>query len=110
MVVRRVGALSLGKVLGAVYALLGLIFGAITAFFWVLTVLLGIASSGQDAEGTGALVGVGLLFGIGALVLYPIISGIVGFIGGLITAWIYNLVARLAGGLEIELEDRSRVY
>ncbi len=110
MMIRKIGALSLGKVQGAISALLGLIIGAITAFFWVLTVLLGIASSGQNAEGTGALVGFGLLFGIGALILYPIILGIVGFIGGLITALFYNLVARFVGGLEIEVEDRSRVY
>lgn len=102
--------MSLGKVQGAVSALLGLIIGVITAFFWGLTVLLGIASSGQNAEGTGALIGFGLLFGVGALILYPIILGIVGFIGGLITALFYNLVARFVGGLEIEVEDKRRVY
>jgi len=108
VVVRRVGALSLGKVLGAVYALLGLIIGAFFALFSVLGSLLGIAAGGPDAQGSDALFG--LLFGVGSIIFLPIFYGIIGFIGGLITAWIYNLVARFAGGLEIELEDRSRVY
>jgi hypothetical protein len=51
-----------------------------------------------------------VLFGVGFIIFLPIFYGILGFIGGLITAWTYNLVARFAGGLEIELEDRSRVY
>jgi hypothetical protein len=51
-----------------------------------------------------------VLFGVGSIIFLPIFYGILGFIGGLITAWTYNLVARFAGGLEIELEDRSRVY
>ena len=108
MVVRRVGALSLGKVLGAVYALLKLIIGAFFALFSVLGSLLGVAVGGLDTQGSKA--GFGVLFGVGSIIFLPIFYGILGFIGGLITAWIYNLVARFAGGLEIELEDRSRVY
>lgn len=110
MVIRRVGVLSLGKVLGVLYALLGLVFGAITAFFWTMTVLLGVAAGGQDAEGTGALVGFGLLFGVGALILYPVLLGILGFVGGLITALFYNLVARFVGGLEVDLENKRQAY
>lgn len=110
MVVRRVGAFSLAKVLGVVYALMALILGAITAFFYLLIGLLGFASGSQDAEGAGAVLGFGVAFGIGALIFYPVILGIVGFIGGLITAVIYNAVARLAGGLELDLEEKSRVY
>ena len=56
MIIRRVAVLSLGKVLGALHALLGLIFGAITAFLWVLIVLLGITTHGENAEGAGALI------------------------------------------------------
>ena len=36
MVVKRIGNLSLGKVMGAVYALLGLVIGAIYALFALL--------------------------------------------------------------------------
>jgi hypothetical protein len=103
-----VGALSLGKILGSVYALLGLIFEAFFALFSVLGSLLGIAVGGSDTQGSEALVG--LLFGAGSIIFLPMFSGILGSIGGLIPAWIYNLMAGFAGGLKIELEDRSRVY
>jgi hypothetical protein len=102
------GALSLGKILGAVYALLGLIFKAFFALFSVLGSLLGIAVGGSDTQGSEALVG--LLFGAGSIIFLPIFYGILGFIGGLIPAWIYTLMAGFGGGLKIELEDRSRVY
>ena len=84
MVVRRVGALSLGKVLGAVYALLGLIIGASFALFSVLGSLLGVAKGGADTQGSVALFGV--LFGVGSIIFLPIFYGILGFISGLIMA------------------------
>jgi hypothetical protein len=84
LVVRRVGALSLGKILGAVYALLGLVIGAFFALFSVLGSLLGIAVGGSDTQGSEALFGV--LFGVGSIIFLPIFYGILGFIGGLITA------------------------
>ena len=56
MIMRRAVVLSLGKVLGVLHALLGLIFGAIIALLWMLTVLLGIATGGENAEGAGALI------------------------------------------------------
>jgi hypothetical protein len=70
--------------------------------------LLGIAVRGSDTQGSEALFGV--LFGVESIIFLPIFYGILGFICSLITARTYNLVARFAGGLEIELEDRSRVY
>jgi hypothetical protein len=48
MVVIRVGALSFGKILGSVYALLGLVIGPFFALFSVLGSLLVIAVGGSD--------------------------------------------------------------
>jgi hypothetical protein len=72
--------LSLGKVLGAAYALLGLIIGALFALFSVLGSLLGVAVGGPDAQGSDALIG--LLFGVGSIIFLPLFYGILGFIGG----------------------------
>jgi hypothetical protein len=44
------------------------------------------------------------VFGVGAVFLLPIVYGIMGFLGGVITAVIYNLAAGAVGGLEVELE------
>ena len=43
----------------------------------------------------------GILFGIGSIITIPIFYGVMGFIFGMITAFIYNLVAGWIGGLEI---------
>ena len=90
--VSRIGVLSLGKVLGAMYGLMGLlggIFLAIASFF---------GAAFGDAGGFGAFLG-----GIGAVVFLPLIYGVAGFVGGLLTGWLYNLIAGLTGGLEVEL-------
>ena len=97
MKIRRIGALSLGKMLGGLYLLMGLVFGAIFS----LTSLLGFAMIPAE-EGGGALIG--LLFGLGAVIVLPIFYGVMGFLGGLLVAVIYNLVAGLFGGIELEVD------
>jgi hypothetical protein len=89
-VVKKVGVLSLAKTLGSIYAVLGLIFGAFMSLFSMLG-----AAMAQS--------GMGVLFGVGAIVLLPIFYGLAGFIGGAIVAFVYNFVAGFVGGLEIEL-------
>ena len=90
---RRVGVLSVGLVLGAVYALIGLIAG----FF--ITVISTAVGGAFDAGGLG------FLFGAGSIIFLPIFYGIIGFIGGIITALIYNLVAKITGGIEMGFES-----
>ena len=90
----KIGVLSLGKISGAIYAVMGLILGAIIT----------LTSLGMDSmmgnEGAFA----GLPFGVGAIIVVPIFYGIMGFIVGVISALIFNVVSRFMGGLEIEVE------
>ena len=96
MTIKSIGVLSAGKVMGILYALLGLIFGGL----FTLLSLAGFAASGGDQQaGAGALI-----FGAGAIIILPIFYGVMGFIGGLLMALLYNVVASLAGGLEIEFD------
>jgi hypothetical protein len=44
-------------------------------------------------------------FGIVFIIFLPIIYGIAGFIGGIIGALVYNLVAKWTGGIEMVLTD-----
>jgi hypothetical protein len=94
MVVKRVGILSMGKVLGCVHALLGLIVGGLFTF---LSLFLSLAA-GREARP------VSLLFGVGAIVILPVLYGVGGFIGGIILAVLYNFVASVIGGIEIEFK------
>lgn len=94
--IRRFGVLSVGKMMGLTYALIGLIFGAIFS----LLAVMGAAFSAAADDSAGMA---GMLFGAGAIIIVPIFYGLIGFIGGLLTAAIYNLVAGIGGGVEVEL-------
>lgn len=96
--IRRFGVLSVGKVMGMTYALLGLLGGAIFALFSLFGAALG-ASLAEDSAGAIP----GALFGVGAIILFPIIYGVIGFLGGLLVAAIYNLVSGATGGIQVEL-------
>lgn len=87
----------MGKIFLVVYALFGLIAGAL----FTLVAITGLSMSG--GSGTRA----GMLFGIGAIILIPIIYGILGFISGVIFGAIYNIAARYVGGIEMEVEIMS---
>lgn len=97
MKLRRVGPLSCAKMAGVLYAALGLIFGC----FVSAAALFGVALGAGDEPGTAVL---GLLFGVGAVVVMPIVYGLLGFVSALVGAALYNLVARVTGGIELELE------
>lgn len=98
MVLKRIGVLSCGKVSGLLYGIMGLIIGAFVTLFALLGAAIGAASSGSNEAWLGAL------FGVGAIIIFPIFYGVLGFIIGIISAALYNLVAGFAGGVEIELE------
>lgn len=98
MKIKSVGVLSAGLVVGALYAVLGLIAGGILT----LMSLAGIAAAGGGRDA-----GAALLFGGGAIVILPLLYGTVGFIGGIIMSFVYNVVALITGGLAIELEGAT---
>ena len=94
--IRRVNILSVGKVFGALYAVMGLIAGGFIS-------LVGLAGAGAGMpNGPGAP---GLLaFGTAAIVILPVIYGIGGFIGGIIMGLLYNAIASTIGGIEMDLK------
>jgi hypothetical protein len=90
MIVRRIEPMSAAKVGGALYALLGLVFGAL---FTLISFTGFSAFTGMSSYG--------MLFGVGAIIILPIVYGICGFIFAGISAFFYNVAAKFAGGLEI---------
>jgi hypothetical protein len=94
MIVRRVGPLSFAKITGVLYALMGLLFGAI---FSLVSLAGFAAASGQEGAA-------GMLFGVGAIVILPIFYGVLGFLFSLIGAALYNLIAGWVGGVELDLQ------
>ena len=98
MVLRRIDVLSTAKLLGILYAVFGLIGGVVFA----VVSLLGLFVGSPDSAGPMAF---GALFGAGALVFFPILYGVMGFIGGALAAWLYNVLAGAVGGIRLELEN-----
>jgi hypothetical protein len=96
MVVKRVAPLSVAKVAGIIYALLGLCFGLLFSLFG----LLASAFAFNKADAPFA----GVIFGAGAIVFLPILYGVVGFVFSLIGAALYNVVAGWVGGVEVDLQ------
>jgi hypothetical protein len=44
------------------------------------------------------------LFGVGAVILLPLFYGLMGFLMGMLTAALYNLIAGWLGGVELEVQ------
>jgi hypothetical protein len=99
VVITRIAPMSAAKISGLLYALFGFIAGALISLF--MTVLGGMVPSDSDA-GMGFPM-VGMFFGAGAIIMLPIFYGILGFIGGAIGAFLYNLVAGWIGGIEMDV-------
>lgn len=97
--VSRIGVLPLAKMLAVTYAFLGLFIGGIVSLFAVMGAAMGGAMGKDAGGGLGAMI-----FGVGAVIVLPIVYGCLGFVGGLITSVLYNLVAKVVGGIEIELD------
>lgn len=97
--IRGIGVLSLGKIAGIIYACLGLLVGMIVAMISVLGGFAGLAHEGGAAAGL-----VGLFLGVGAVFVLPIFYGVLGACIGMLVAAIFNVAARLVGGIEIEID------
>ena len=95
MVVKSVGVVSVGKMYGAISAAMGLLFGIGIALFSVLGA--GLADTTESAI-------LGPVLGVGAVIVLPIFYGVLGFIGGVIGAALYNVFAAMVGGVEIQTE------
>lgn len=100
MVVRRIGVVSLGRLMGGLYGSMGLIFGAIFA----LISLLGAGLGATMSETGGPEAWMAPLFGVGAVIFLPLFYGLMGFLMGMLTAALYNLIAGWLGGVELEVQ------
>lgn len=96
---KRVGVLSAGLISGVGGAVGGLLAGGI--FFLMSLTMMGVAQQANANNGNNpaaAIVGMG----VGAIIFMPVVYGIFGFIGGVVYAFIYNILSGMTGGLQME--------
>lgn len=95
--IKRFDPMQLGKMFGVLYAIMGLIF--------IPFILLGAFLGSLAPRHAGAPPAqFALVFAIGMAVAAPIFYGVMGFLTGLIGGFVYNLVAKWIGGIEVEVE------
>jgi len=91
MIVKRFNPVSVAKLSGIMYAIMGLILRTLFAAVSLIGLGMGILSPSG-------------IFGGGAIIFLPLVYGIMGLVMGFIGAIIYNWVASKVGGIEIEIE------
>ena len=88
----RIGPVRAGIVLAVFYGIVALLVAPVILIASVL---------GAKAGGPSAMVGVVMA------VLAPFLYAAIGFVAGVVSAALYNLIARFTGGLEFEVADAS---
>jgi hypothetical protein len=96
MIVTRLGVWSVAKMYATVAAAMGLLIGLL--FAGLSLVGAGLASQSNDMPA-----GMAAAFGVGAVVVLPLLYGVFGLIGGAVGAGLYNVFAGLVGGVEVDM-------
>jgi hypothetical protein len=97
MITSRIGIGSLAKVAACIYASIGLFIGVCV----FLVSLLGLGFPTDDARMPR---GIAPVFGVGAVIILPLLYGTLGAVVLSVVAMLYNMVARTVGGAQIEVD------
>ena len=90
MKIKKIYPLSLAKITGLILAILGFFFGLPITVLTIVGVLTGVKPQG--------------ISGYIAIIVLPFFYGVLGFIMAFVQAWLYNLIAKKTGGVEIDVE------
>ena len=96
-ILKRIEPVQFGKISAAIYGLMSLIF---VPFFLLFAIIASFAPKAQNAPPAAITIGVGLAMAI----FMPILYAVMGFLFGVIGAWLYNLIAKWIGGIQVEVE------
>jgi hypothetical protein len=100
--IKRMGIFSCAKIYSITLAAMGLIIGVIYGLIFMVVGGAMMAGGGRQSGTAGAS---SLVIGLVMMIAIPVFYGVIGFIGGLIGALVYNVAAGVVGGLELELEN-----
>ncbi len=96
MIIRRIYPLSVARIAGICYGIVGLVIGA------MLTLLAHGGAPWIEGGGAGGLWDRALFSGA-AILVFPLLYGGITFCAALVGAALYNLVAQLVGGVELDV-------
>ena len=92
--IKRIEVKSLVKLLAVIYSVIGFLAGIV---FCIVSFFDPALLEPQAGDAAGAV-------GLAAIVVFPLLYGLIGIVSGLLLAWTYNWAVRFVGGLEISLE------
>ncbi len=99
---KRIAPLQAGKVLGVLYGAMSVLIVPLFALFTTMAAIAG---------GGGRSAAMPMMFGLGMIFFAPIMYAAMGFLCGVVGAWLYNLIAGWLGGFEVEFEqEKSREF
>jgi hypothetical protein len=100
----RIGIFSMGKVSAIYAAAMGLLGGLLMSGMSLLSLIFSRSSqySYSSPYGSSSYSFMNIVTGLGAVICLPILYGIFGFLGGIISAFFINIALKYAGGLEME--------
>lgn len=85
--IKKIDSKSVANICGLAYAVVGLVFGLV-----VLIISLVTGPDGVD------------FFGIVMPIVLGLFYGLIGWVGGFVCAFVYNLIAKKIGGIKVEIE------
>ena len=97
MIVRHIGVWSVARIYAIISAGIGLLIGICVA---VISVVGGAVAASNNEMPSWAMP----VFGVGSIVFFPILYGVLGLVAGAIGALLYNVGAKIGGGVEIDVQ------
>jgi hypothetical protein len=101
MIIKRVAPFSCAKVVGAIYASFWLLFACLSSIIYLISMIARIFTGGSLPPSSGVPA---QWFGLPIGIAFPILYGLAVFLAALIGAWLYNALAGVFGGIEVEVE------
>lgn len=101
--IRKMGVLSVAKIYAVMLFVMSLLISIPYGLIIIVYSLFGAGVVGGEAA--IAIGGGGVVVGILVMIGLPIMYGVMGFIGGAIGALLYNIFAKMVGGIEMEIES-----
>lgn len=99
-VISRFDVLSVMKLAAVIYGVIGLVLGVFFAIFAALGFFAAQNQANDPFSGT-----VGVIFGVAAAVIFPVLYAIFGAVGAAIMAALYNVTSKRLGGIRVDMEE-----
>lgn len=105
MIIKKIDVMSVGKIGAFIYG----IFGVLVAFAAFIGSMVTKSMMDPEVYRFGVKEGIigGYMQGLGVLAIigFPLLYAVMGFVGGVVGAWVYNFAAGKIGGIKLVVEQ-----